>query len=115
MPNKHYLKGRYLEYSIQSFLRGKGYFVIRHAGSHFPDLVAIKNNEVLLVECKTDGRLSLDEKAKLRELMDVTGGTPCLAYRGAGRSSWLKIGESIAHVDPGGKDTATVIPVVKAP
>ncbi|MEM4275125.1 MAG: restriction endonuclease [Candidatus Nitrosocaldaceae archaeon] len=54
MANKAYLKGRTFEYKIKRYLEGKGYYVLRSAGSKGPlDLIAIKGKEILLIQCKT--------------------------------------------------------------
>ncbi|MEM1668908.1 MAG: restriction endonuclease [Thermofilaceae archaeon] len=49
----NYQKGRNFEYLIRKKLESKGFLVIRSAGSKgLFDLVAIKENEVYLIQCK---------------------------------------------------------------
>ena len=76
-----YRKGRALEYAVKRHLEEQGYFVVRSAGSRGPaDLVALKNGEILLIQCKKDGHLSKDEAYELLEAARVAGGKAVLAY-----------------------------------
>jgi len=84
MPNKNYLKGRRFEYKVIKELRSYGFFVVRQAKSAFPDIVAVqkpaKNKpHIVVIECKTTGRLSKKEKRALRNFraIDIK---PYLAY-----------------------------------
>jgi Holliday junction resolvase len=55
MPNKQYLAGRRLEYSVRNFFKSAGLDVIRSAGSHGAwDIVAIDDTTrtIYLVQCK---------------------------------------------------------------
>ena len=53
MTNKKYLSGRRMEYAVKHYLESKGYMCIRSAGSKSSvDVVAINDNEVLLIQCK---------------------------------------------------------------
>jgi len=70
----HYKRGRALEYRVQESLRSQGYLVIRSSGSHGPaDLVALRPHpdarkkapDVLLVQCKRNGRMSPGERSEL--------------------------------------------------
>jgi len=79
--NSNYNKGRKFEYRVKRKLEGMGYFVIRQPKSAFPDLIAIKRNEVLAVECKYNNRLSSYELFKLLELKRAYGMTPVLAHK----------------------------------
>ncbi len=48
-----YKKGRNFEYAVKSFIEEMGYIVFRSAGSHgLWDLIAVRGEEVLLVQCK---------------------------------------------------------------
>jgi len=50
----NYKKGRKGEYEVINKLREKGYIAVRTAGSHGPfDVIAIKNNTILLIQVKT--------------------------------------------------------------
>lgn len=63
-----YKKGRNFEYRVKSDLEKKGYYVIRSAGSHSKfDLVAVSQEEVLLIQCKT----SKPSAKKVRETADL--------------------------------------------
>ena len=78
----NYERGRVFEYRVKRYLERQGYFVVRSAGSHFPDLIAVKNGEVLAVEVKKyqppqSVIQEIEEKAK--ELTRY-GITTCLAY-----------------------------------
>lgn len=80
----HYTDGRRFEYVTRDDLLRDGYEVLRSAGSKTKiDLVAFKPAQVLLVQCKLDGKLSPAERAVL---LRVAGwlpgvGIPLLAYR----------------------------------
>jgi Holliday junction resolvase len=78
----NYERGRAFEYRVKQYLEKQGYFVVRSAGSKFPDLIAIKHGKVLAVEVKkykpTQSIIQeIEEKA--HGLLRY-GITPCLAY-----------------------------------
>lgn len=51
--NEPYIKGRNFEYSCMRKLRKHGYYVVRKFGSKgHEDLVAFKNGQVLMIQCK---------------------------------------------------------------
>lgn len=61
----NYEAGRRLEYEVRDRFRELGYHVLRTAGSHgFYDLVAIKEEQILLIQCKLVSKAS--EAARLR-------------------------------------------------
>ena len=65
----NYSRGADFERRVQKYFEKQGYFVIRSAGSHsLIDLVALKGGEVQLIQCKTDGVLSVAERQQLQEL-----------------------------------------------
>jgi len=74
MASKNYEKGRAFEYKVRNHFIALGYDFVRSSGSHTViDLIFFRgmpNNkiDVLLVQCKTNGRLSPDERAALIEL-----------------------------------------------
>ena len=77
-----YRRGRALEYAVKKHLEEQGYFVVRSAGSKGPaDLVALREGEILLIQCKKDGRLSKDEAYELLEAARIAGGKAILAYK----------------------------------
>ena len=81
MPNRNYNSGRAFEYRVQKYLREKGWFVLRSAGSHTVcDLLAIRKGEINLVQCKKDGRLPPAEKMQLLELANEFECRAVLAY-----------------------------------
>lgn len=69
-------KGSRLERELKHKLRGMGYFVIRQASSSFPDLIALPNSDnpehkfkrPLLIECKVNKYLKLQEKLAFRTI-----------------------------------------------
>ena len=61
--------GAALERAAKKLLEGSGYYVVRSAGSKgVADMVALKPDEVVLVQCKTDGYLSPGERVAFRGL-----------------------------------------------
>jgi Holliday junction resolvase len=66
-----YAKGRRLEYKIRDKYRQQGYFVIRQAKSTFPDLICIGYNEIVFIECKFNGYISLQEQMKIEEIEKI--------------------------------------------
>lgn len=75
-----YYQGRAFEYRTRDLLRGLGFFVTRSPRSSSPsDLVAIRTGQVLLVQCKRDGRLAVNEWNTLFDLAASIGATPVLA------------------------------------
>ena len=48
-----YAKGRRFEYRVKEWLEERGFYVVRSAGSKgIADLVALKDNQTFLVQCK---------------------------------------------------------------
>lgn len=88
MPNNQYQAGYKLERATRLLLELNGYLTIRASGSKgCADLVALKPGEVLLVQCKTSGRLGPGDRAALFAAADRTGAT-ALAVR------WAKDGRA---------------------
>jgi len=83
MPNTNYRAGRDLEYATAKDLEINGYLVIRAAGSHgLADLIAFKFGEVLIVQCKTDGKMTATARSTLTQLATMVpdgGGIPLIA------------------------------------
>ena len=80
MPNKRYESGVRFERRVMGDLAERGYYCLRSAGSHsMIDVVAI-GQEVLLVQCKTDGVLSSKDKENLLAL-EAEGRVAILASR----------------------------------
>jgi len=76
-----YRKGRRFEWQVRTLFEENGWVVLRTARSKPVDLVALKNGNVLLIECKYGSRLRIREKSKLIELAEIAGGQPILAFR----------------------------------
>jgi len=86
-----YKKGRAFEYRIRDDLRRHKYWVLRSPQSRSVlDLVAIKKGSILLVQCKLNQDLGLDERRQLVELADSLGARAILARRRDGRGIWYK-------------------------
>jgi Holliday junction resolvase len=88
----NYRRGRAFEYRVMDYFRKLGFFVMRSAGSHGPvDLVALKKGStwvmddldvgkrltqevhVVFIQCKTDGKMLLEERSSLLELARQVG------------------------------------------
>ena len=78
----NYERGRDFEYRVKKLFENKGYFVVRQAKSTFPDLIAVRRETVLGIECKTTGYISLGERKKLLELEKLYGIIPMLVSKG---------------------------------
>lgn len=84
MAANHYRSGRDFEYEVRDHLEAEGYWVTRAAGSKTKvDLVAIKPGQVLLVQCKRNGRISPAERTEMLRLAALLPGTaiPVHAHR----------------------------------
>lgn len=87
MPNSKYQAGYRFELSTKKQWEERGYWVIRAAGSHGKaDLVAIKKDppkytEVYLIQCKTKGKISLQERKDLAELAHSLGAVGIIAFK----------------------------------
>jgi hypothetical protein len=77
MPNAKYRAGRDLEYAAARDLEANGYLVVRAAGSHgLADLIAFKTGELLIVQCKTDGKMTAQQRYRLTELACMVPASP---------------------------------------
>lgn len=75
-----YRKGRAFEYRVKKLFEGKGYFVVRSAGSNGSvDLVAVRKGCVLFVQCKRSGYLAPLERKSLTGAASFYGACACLA------------------------------------
>ena len=104
MTAPNYRNGAQLERAARVVLESVGYYVIRSAGSKgAADLVALKPGEVLLVQCKLDGKMPPAEREAFAKLADRLGVVSLIAswhkegnaartvrymYRTPGRESW---------------------------
>lgn len=81
----HYAKGTRFEHKVRDDLIENGYLVVRAAGSKGgtkADLVAFKPGQLLLIQCKTDGKLPAVEWNRILEVAGWVGGVPLLAMNG---------------------------------
>lgn len=79
MVNRSYVKGYNFERRVKKYLEGKGYYCIRSSKSRFPDLVAVKKEYTIFIECKCNKYLSAEEKEEFGRLLEY--GEVALAYR----------------------------------
>jgi len=77
-----YKKGRSFEYRVRRYYEKQGYLVIRSAGSKgIADLVAIKGDEVLLIQCKIRKYLNKWEKEQVKYWKPRVNAKFVLAWR----------------------------------
>ena len=69
--SSNYSKGRSLEYTVRKKLQALGYTVFRCAGSRPVDLVAVKQSQILILECKVGKHPSLPSK-QLKRLLKIS-------------------------------------------
>ena len=101
--------GADLERAAKKVLKDNGYYVVRSAGSKgVADLVALKRGEVVLVQCKTDGRIGPADRAVLRTVALPLGAT-CLVARWhkEGRSARTVAFDELTSMGPAGRRSWT--------
>ncbi|MBC9927402.1 hypothetical protein [Leucobacter sp. cx-169] len=88
-----YKMGRAFEGRTRLHLEAAGYFVVRSAGSKTKvDLMAAKEGQLLLIQCKRSGALPPDEWNQLLDIAELTHGIPILVENPhAGQVSWWKV------------------------
>ena len=80
----NYRRGADFERRVVADLSAHGYVTVRAAGSHtVADVYAFRFGEVVMAQCKRDGRLPPDEWNKLYDECQRAGAVPVLAMRGA--------------------------------
>ena len=96
-----YRGGADFEREVRAHLVAEGYDVVRSAGSKTKvDLVAIKEGEVLIIQCKRDGKCPPAERAEMLRIADMLQGigVPLVAcrpgitfrrLRGPGPKAWV--------------------------
>ena len=90
--NTPYRRGRWFEWRVRDYFKDKGYYVLRSPQSRGPaDLVAIEKGEVLLIQCKIWGYMSLRQKEELVRLANSIGAIPLLISRGLPPKYEIKI------------------------
>ena len=78
----NYDAGRRFEWAVRDDLRADGYEVIRSAGSKSKvDLFAVKHGQVLLVQCKRDGKIGPAERTELIRIAHMATATAIVAYK----------------------------------
>lgn len=78
----HYQRGAAFERAVAARLDTDGYLVLRAAGSHgVADLVAIKPGEVVLIQCKISGIISIAEWNAFYETASRVAALPVLAFK----------------------------------
>ena len=85
LPEAGYLKGRRFEWKVRSYFRSLGFVVIRAAASKPIDLVALRNGEAFLIECKYNASITRHEKEQMLKLAEKAGATPLLAVKKKGK------------------------------
>lgn len=84
---ERYRSGRNFEYRVLDELKGYGFVVAMSPRSRGPfDLTAIRTGEILLIQCKLDGKIPNREAAKLIAVALSIGAKPVLVWRGQGGS-----------------------------
>lgn len=77
-----YARGRMFEWRVRDYFKENKYFVLRSPQSAGPvDLVALRKGEILLIQCKVNGKLSRQETIVLKELAGSVGGKALLISR----------------------------------
>lgn len=77
-----YAKGRRLEYRVRDLFRKNGFIVIRAARSMPVDLVCMKDEKTLLIECKVrKSEFNETKRGELLNLATIAGAEAVLAYK----------------------------------
>jgi Holliday junction resolvase len=95
-----YRRGRRFEYRTRNYLRKLGWFVIRQARSSFPDLIALRGDSILLVECKLAGRILLAQRRRIARLTRrQVRGKAILAFRKGREVKLTELSHRCARLD----------------
>src|SRR5579875_2344846 len=80
--NRNYRHGYNFELRVKKHYESLGSLVITTSGSHSPtDSVAAKKGVLLLIQCKSNGKISLRERDALIAAADKAGAIPFVAWR----------------------------------
>ena len=82
--NPNYRKGLLFEHEVKDWLKQRNWIVMRSAGSKTNiDLIGVRGNQVLLIQCKYGTKPSLKERKNMSILEKETGNNiqVLLAYR----------------------------------
>ncbi len=66
---------------MRKYLEKKGYKVFRLAGSKPADLIAMKNQQIYIIECKVEDRIRKTAREKIITLTEGTPAKPLIAIR----------------------------------
>lgn len=81
----HYARGTRFEHKVRDHLEKNGYEVVRAAGSKGgtkADLLGFKPGQLLLVQCKTNGKIPAAEWNRIVEVAGWVDGVALLASNG---------------------------------
>jgi len=77
-----YKRGKEFEYRVRDYFKDQGYFVLRSPRSGGPiDLVAIKQGEVLFIQCKSSPYLRPKEVHTITTVAESVGASPIFAFK----------------------------------
>lgn len=108
-----YVLGRSLEYSVRDLLLRHGYYVVRAAQSKGKvDLVGLRSDGAVLVQCKRSGLISQQESGEVHDIALRVGATPVVASRPTGRGVKLHL---LQRTDKGVGRSEWAFPALPAP
>lgn len=88
----NYARGYAFERRVKLLLESMGYFVVRSSGSHgIADLVALRVDARLLIQCKRSGAISIAEWNELYDTCARIGAEPILAQMRGARGTVLYV------------------------
>lgn len=96
MGGKQYQKGAAFENKVKHDMEAEGYLVTRSAKSHGPwDLMCwCAESSCVLIQCKTNGKISRADKAYLVDLAERNKCRVLLAYKDSkGHTEYMNISE----------------------
>jgi len=89
-----YSQGANFERRVAKDLAEQGWFVVRSAGSHSPvDLIGLRQGEIILIQCKTDRRISKVAKAQLSALANENQCQAKVAWRDGKNIQFMEIND----------------------
>ena len=91
-PNPMYRAGAHFETRVRRYLKGKGWVVIRSAGSRGAvDLVAARGGEIVLLQCRVGGEFSLPQRLGLYAIASEFEGRGILTWRSGREIMWHEV------------------------
>ncbi len=92
MPNLIYRRGANFERRVKQYLVDRNWTVLRSAGSHTPiDLIAFRQGEVQLIQCKLSGNISSQAKTQLLEIAKENGFRAFIASRNGKEIEFMEL------------------------